>query len=309
MNKPEVWTLKKLLKTDIGKTIIWCSPSVQNTIAKLLPYSIADLSQPLPLNLDTLIVIGGGTLIDKAKAERTDNNKAWKLIVIPSIWGSGAEASPVVVLNRDNKKDIRMNNKFLPDFRVIIPQLSKSIPESMIKFGCGDCWAHALEGFLSPLAGKELRIELANLMNQMLKLPLRNDPEWFEISARACAGQARSSVGLVHGIAHVLESHVSQKYPELNTGHAMICSTFLLPVMEFNKNNFKNWDKFWSQHDINELDIQKIIAELFNLEFYNIFLPILIENWKAVLRDPCSRTNCVLVRPASLSFFANKEFL
>jgi alcohol dehydrogenase class IV len=309
MNKPEVWTLKKLLKTDIGKTVIWCSPSVRLAIAKLLPYSIADLSQPLALNLDTLIVIGGGTLIDKAKAERADNNKAWKLIVIPSIWGSGAEASPVVVLNRDNKKDIRMNNKFLPDVRVIIPQLSKSIPESMIKFGCGDCWAHALEGFLSPLAEEGLRIELANLINHMLELPLRNDPEWFEISAKACAGQTRSSVGLVHGIAHVLESHASLKNSELIVGHSMICSTFLLPVMEFNKNYLINWGNLWARHGVNELDIQNIITELFDIEIYNFLLPILIENWKAVLRDPCSRTNCVLVRPASMSFFANKEFL
>ena len=37
-------------------------------------------------------------------------------------------------------------------------------------------------------------------------------------------------------------------------------------------------------------------------------IPALQSSWKAILRDPCSRTNGVLVRPQSLEFFAQGGF-
>ena len=64
-------------------------------------------------DLDTLIVIGGGTLMDEAKIWRAHNAPGIRLIVIPSLWGSGAEVSPVAVLNRRVKrKSTSVTNSF-----------------------------------------------------------------------------------------------------------------------------------------------------------------------------------------------------
>ena len=70
---------------------------------------------------------------------------------------------------------------------------------------------------------------MAALMKRMAHVPLAYDPQWFALSVEACLGQARSSVGLVHGFAHVLEARLGPDW-----SHARLCSVFLLPVIRFN---------------------------------------------------------------------------
>jgi alcohol dehydrogenase class IV len=232
-----------------------------------------------------------------------------ELIVIPSIWGSGAEVSPIAVRNRDGKKEIRMDPKLLPDARLVWPELAAAIPPDRVRVACGDCWAHALEGFLSPLATQALRAELASLLAQMLATPINNDPVWFELGARACAGQARSSVGLVHGIAHTLEGVLRARHPGADWGHAKLCSLFLWPVMRFNEQASGKWQQLLAEHGLPPRAILEVLRTLFDAEAYEQALPVLKEQWLSVLRDPCSRTNSALVRPASLDFFARQQFL
>jgi len=272
-----------------------------------LPFSLADPEGPLPDDLDTLIVAGGGTLIDRAKAAARDRRPPVRppvrLVAIPSIFGSGAEASPVVVLDRDGQKEIRLDPKYLPDCRVTWPGLAASIPPRRAREACGDCWAHALEGFLSPLADDALRGELAELMGEMLGLPLAADPRWFEPSARACAGQARASAGLVHGIAHTLEGPLRAAWPDDGWHHARLCTTLLWPVMQFNADGSETFNRLMNEYELDEPVIFNVLHDLFDPETYAEMLPVLAERWRNVLRDPCTRTNSVLVRPPAIDRF------
>jgi alcohol dehydrogenase class IV len=179
---------------------------------------------------------------------------------------------------------------------VVWPELAATIPAERARMACGDVWAHALEGFLSPLAKPELRRELAGLLQEMLRLPLGNDPAWFDVSAQACAAQARSSVGLVHGIAHTLE----EKGP---WGHAQLCATYLLPVMRFNLEVSAKPQALLAEFAIDRDAVLRALSALHDPETYRRSLPVLSENWKSVLRDPSTRTNCALVRPQHLDFF------
>jgi len=232
-----------------------------------------------------------------------------KLIAVPSIWGSGAEASPIAVRNRNGKKDIRIDPKLLPDARGVWPELAASIPASRARIACGDCWAHSLEGFLSPLAGDPLRQEIAGLLLRMLRLPLAGDPAWYELSARACAGQARSSVGLVHGIAHVLEGLLQAQQPGGDWNHAKLCSIFLLPVMRFNAQASGKWQTLLQQYGLPAEAIFGVLRELFDGRAFDLAMPVLSQHWIDILRDPCTRTNSTTVRPSSLDYFAGKAFL
>lgn len=251
-----------------------------------------------------LIVVGGGSLIDEAKALR-QNRPGLKLVAVPSIWGSGAEASPVIVLSRAGRKEIRIDPLALPDAIVYLPELSQTVPPERQRQACGDCWAHALEGFLSPLAAPELREALAGIIGRLLALPLSFNEQWFELSALACAAQSRAGVGLVHGIAHTLEAPLREQQPEKNWHHARFCSTFLAPVMSLNQASSDKWNQLLAEYHLPEPEIWKVLHALFEPDSFRAALPLLRREWRQVLRDPCSRTNSVLVRPDWLERFEN----
>jgi alcohol dehydrogenase class IV len=298
--------IRRLREADLGPAGLWVTPSVRDRVRAVLPFRVLSPAEPLPAELQTLIVVGGGNLIDRAKVAARDRERPVRLIAIPSIWGSGAEASPIVVLDDAGKKTIRIDARYLPDQYIFWPELAESIDPARAREACGDARAHALEGFLSPLASDELRRELATLLQEMQCVPIGNDPRWFSLSARACAGQARSSVGLVHGIAHVLESVLRAADPGAGWGHARLCSTFLAPVMEFNRQASSKWSETLRQYGVGEQAELAALSELFDAEAYRRAVAVLPECWPAVLRDPCTRTNSVLVRPAALEFFRSR---
>jgi alcohol dehydrogenase class IV len=277
-------------------------------VASRLPFAQLPPEESLPGELETLIVVAGGTLIDRAKARTRESGRPVRLIAIPSIWGSGAEASPIVVLDRDGKKEIRVDRKYLPDGRAIWPKLAESIPPGRAREACGDCWAHALEGFLSPLAQEDLRGELADLIRIMLATPLGNDPRWFELGARACAGQARSSVGLVHGMAHALEGPLRAAQPSEGWHHARLCSLLVYPVMLWNRKNCASWSRLLAGHGVDEAAVMVLLRGLFDPRAYQSVVPVMTEHWRSVLLNPCSRTNCALVRPGALDEFRRETF-
>jgi len=307
-NKPEFWSLERFLGTQLGRTALLVTPSVSKRAEELLPYELSRSLDTLPNDLNTLIVIGGGTLMDEAKTWRAHNAPGTRLIAIPSLWGSGAEVSPVAVLNRMGKKEIYMGDEFIPDICCLWPQLALSVPGHLARHACGDAWSHALEGFLSPLADDNVQQELAEVIREMEDLPLGNDPRWFELSARACAGQVRSGVGLVHGIAHSLEGCLQAEFPEAGWGHARLCSLFLWPVIEFNRQHSPKWDRLIEQYQLDGAMILKLLRDLHDSESFEQVLGLLDQHWMEILRDPCSRTNSALVRPASKTFFLEHAF-
>ena len=307
-NKPESWSLEHLLGAQLGRTVLLTTPSVSKRAAESLPFKLARGLDILPNDLDTLIVIGGGTLMDEAKAWRAHHAPGTRLIAIPSLWGSGAEVSPVAVLNRQGKMEIHLGDELVPDIRCLWPQLALSVPDHLARYACGDAWSHALEGFLSPLADSNLQQDLADVIQQMVNLPLGNDPRWFELSARACTGQARSSVGLVHGIAHSLERYLRAEFPGAGWGHARLCSLYLWPVIEFNRQHSPKWDRLTDQYQLDGATILKLLQDLHEPDSYEQLLDLLDQHWMEILRDPCSRTNSALVRPASKTFFMEHAF-
>ena len=309
MREPELWPLDRLLATDLGSAALYASRAVAERAGSRLGLAPADSLDALPDGLDTLVVVGGGRRMDEAKLWRADNAPGMRLVVIPSLWGSGAEVSPVVALNGAEGKEVRVDARLLPDVRCPWPELADCVPEDTARHACGDTWSHALEGFLSPLADDAVRAELAGAIHHLLDLPIGKDPRWFQASARACRGQARSGVGLVHGIAHTLEVPLRREQPAAAWGHARLCAVFLLPVMSLNRSASQKWSSLLGEHEIAESPVLATLVELFDEEAYDQALTTLESRWEQVLRDPCTRMNSTLVRRTALGYFEGKEFL
>lgn len=308
MREPEAWSLERLLSEDLGATVVWTTPSVRARSVARLPFPHRPPLTDPEREIRTLVVVGGGTLIDQAKVWRRERMPALRLIAIASLWGSGSEASPVAVLNREGRKVIDIDPAYVPDIRVSWPELAETVAPIQARRACGDAWAHALEGFLSPLATVELRREAALLLSSMLDLPVGIDPRWFEASVAACRIQAQSGVGLVHGIAHTLEGPLAAAQPDFGWGHAALCATFLWPVMSLNSVLSAKAEDLLREHGLDPGRMLERARSVFEAEAYDRALPLLESNWHAVLRDPCTRTNSVLVRPGHLEHFRLRAF-
>lgn len=308
MSEQRMLAFDEVCSLDAQNTALWVTPSVRAKAQTMLAFPILPTLEPLPPHVARLVVIGGGTLIDEAKVWRSESAPGLELIAVPSIWGSGAEASPIAVRNRGGKKDIRISPALRPDARAVWPELAATLPPALMRAACGDTWSHALEGFLSPLATYVLRAELAHVISRMMTTPVKDAAAWFDISAAACAAQAQSSVGLVHGIAHILEGILRASQPEANWGHAKLCSVFLWPVMRFNEHSSPKWRTLLTAHGLAPDAVIECVRAFFDHEAYAQALSALRENWMNILRDPCSRTNSTVVRPASLEYFTAESF-
>ena len=306
-SKPETWTIDELRAASLGRVALIATHAVRAMVRDLRFQEISSF-ELLNKPLDTLIVVGGGSLMDRAKYWRWSNAPGTRLIAIPSIWGSGAEASPVAVLDGAEGKQIHIDEALLPDVRCIWPELAQTVRAERAREACGDVWAHTLEGLLSPLADETLQQELAGIIQQMLDLPLAADARWFEPSALACAAQARASVGLVHGISHVLESPLRNAFPDSHWGHAKLCSVFLWPVMAFNREHGDKLSRLCAQYDIDEAAVFAVLQDLHSAPAYDEALPMLEQHWMDICRDPCSRTNSALVRPNSKAFYISRAY-
>jgi alcohol dehydrogenase class IV len=136
----------------------------------------------------------------------------------------------------------------------------------------------------------------------MLALPLSADGRWFEVSALACAGQAKSSVGLIHGIAHELEGPLQRAGIEGPWHHARLCALYLLPVMRFNASRSEKLATLARQYDVDLPSVLTALAELHDEPSYQATLPALQAHWRQILRNPCTRTNSTMVNADALAF-------
>lgn len=108
-----------------------------------------------------IIGIGGGTLLDLAKAVsimltnngETKNYQGWDLVKnpaiyhvgIPTISGTGSEVSRTTVLTGPEKK-LGINSDFTPFDQVILdPELTKDVPKEQWFFTGMDCYIHCIE--------------------------------------------------------------------------------------------------------------------------------------------------------------------
>ena len=207
-------------------------------------------------NISAIIAVGGGSVIDVAKAaaaiipldgETSDYFYGRKSIpgqglffaALPTTAGTGTEATPNSVLTdpeTEIKKSIRHDTMF-PDLAIIDPELTYTCPRDLTAHSGLDALTQAIESYISrgansvskALAAKAtqlifnaLPIVCADLNNQSARHDMA---EGSMITALAFA---QSSLGSVHGLGHPLGS-------KLHVPHGLCCAVLLPKILRWNQ--------------------------------------------------------------------------
>lgn len=194
---------------------------------------------------DVICAIGGGSVIDTAKAVGCGalvNHKVWKffttkksikatlpLLCVCTISGSGSENnSGMVITNQQTTEKFGTGSRFLyPRVSILDPETTFSVPPDLTSFGAVDTISHLLEHYLTtrledPLLQNSLAESIILSTMHNCELALEN-PRNFSArgqlmwsSALALSGIPTSGLGRIDFPNHLIEHSLSGMF---NTPH------------------------------------------------------------------------------------------
>ena len=205
-------------------------------------------------HVDYIIAVGGGSVIDTAKAigiifanpEHKDvkslagvtntNNKSLPIIALPTTFGTAAETTINYVITDEDAqtKMVCIDPNDIPELAIIDAELMSEMPIGVAAATGMDALTHAIECFVTK-AHNEMSdmfaLKAINLIYNNLEKAINKNKDAIENMAMAqyIAGMGFSNVGL--GIVHSMAHQLGAVY---DTPHG-VANALLLPyVMEFN---------------------------------------------------------------------------
>ena len=160
---------------------------------------------------DLLIVLGGGSAIDTAKAMRFFAGGNELFVAIPTTSGSGSEVTDFSILTHDGVKHPLIDKRLQPDVAILEKELVEKLPPSLVAEGGFDVLSHALESVAAvnatpmtrALAGSAFAAAFGNL-----EASFRGDQtaraEVHFASTMAGLAFSQSGLGMCHAFSHVL---------------------------------------------------------------------------------------------------------
>lgn len=252
-----------------------------NFQSRAIPRDIQRGIDLLKINaIDLIIAIGGGSVIDFAKlvnivaaqqnVELIDiiensnliNTKGLPLIAIPTTSGSGSQSTHFAVAYVGHKKYSVAHSYIMPDYVIVDPALSYSVPKNIAASSAMDALSQAVESYWSLKSTKESQ----NYAKKSIKLILRNidlainkkDKKAIQSLSLAAhlAGKAIniSKTTAAHAISYPITTHLNIPH-----GHAVALTLgrFFVLNSKYSANQL---------NDIRGIDyFDSIIKELFDL--------------------------------------------
>jgi len=239
-------------------------------------------------NVDAIVAVGGGSVIDTAKAISiimTNNehsgvtsldgaietrNKGLPLFALPTTAGTAAEVTINYVITDETnmKKMVCVDVHDIPVCAIIDPDLMQSMPQSLASTTGMDALTHAMEGYITKagwLIPDMFHINaMALIYKNLAKAANEKDDIAIEKMAYAqyIAGMGFSNVGLgiVHSMAHSLGAF-------FDTPHGLANSILLPHVMRFNgqvcPELFRNMGKAFglNMEGLNDYEVVETIVD------------------------------------------------
>jgi acetaldehyde dehydrogenase/alcohol dehydrogenase len=212
---------------------------------------------------DLLIAVGGGSVLDAAKAMRLfhehpeltlaeltipfldarkrvadypQQSHAVKLVALPTTSGTGSEVSPAAVISVGREKVTLIDYSLVPDVAIVDPTLTLTMPPGMTADTGLDALTHALEAAVSIFASPytdAFCVQAARLIFDALP---RAVADGSDLEARADMANAATIAGLAFsnafvGVNHALAHAVGARF---DIPHGRANAMFLPHVMRYN---------------------------------------------------------------------------
>lgn len=260
---------KALLVTDKSLMKFGVAKKVTDVLDKAgLAYEILDDVKPNPTienvkngvemfkkaGADYLIAVGGGSVMDTAKAigiiinnpEHADvrslegavqtKNKAVQIIAAPTTAGTAAEVTINYVITDVEKKRkfVCVDPHDIPVVAVIDSELMSSMPAGLTAATGMDALTHAIEGYITAGAWEMsdmFELKAIEIISKSLRSAVKGEKEGRDGMAlgQYVAGMGFSNVGL--GIVHSMAHPLGAVY---DTPHGVANAIILPTVMEYN---------------------------------------------------------------------------
>ena len=210
-------------------------------------------------NVDAVVAVGGGSVIDAAKTAaavvplegRAGDyfgvagkdavplpGKGLFFAALPTTAGTGAEVTRNAVLTDTAtgiKKSIR-SHLMVPDLAIVDPELTLSLPPDITANSAFDALTQAIESFTCPAATAATRAlaetAVVKIMGNVEAAwrdgkDTRARTELAEGSLLSAMSFSQSGLGAVHGLAHPIGA--AMKLP-----HGLVCAVLLPYILELN---------------------------------------------------------------------------
>ncbi|MEI0557358.1 1-propanol dehydrogenase PduQ [Brachyspira intermedia] len=211
------------------------------------------LSKILTFESDTIIAIGGGSVIDTAKSViyfALEINKRMPsglkkpfFIAVPTTSGTGSEVtSYAVITDKENHQKVPLlSNKMLPNIALLDSQFTLTVPPRITAETGMDVMTHAFESYVSvnssPFTMPYSEYAIIGVFNNISKAvhdgkDINARIAMHELSCTAGIAFNNAGLGLIHAMAHALGGRFRQPHGRANA--------ILMPyVIEYNAKHCK----------------------------------------------------------------------
>ena len=237
--------LSKILKVeDVGKALVFTGKksfenfkSILDSELKVVSVTYYNNFSPNPKieevdiaknviskDFDIIIAVGGGSVIDFAKAFRYYSKSKVKLIAIPTTCGTGAESTQFAVIYENGVKKSLDNAQIIPDYAIADSQFVENNPRYLKACTAMDAFCQAIESYWAVKSTSESR----NYAKQAIILCRDNIVSYVnseDISASLNMMKASHLAGKAINIsrttvAHALSYKITSDY-KIPHGHAV----------------------------------------------------------------------------------------
>ncbi len=223
----------------------------------------AGIEQLELVDADAIIAIGGGSVMDAAKAMRLFHESPQlsirelslpfldarkriadfpqvkhkiRLVAIPTTSGTGSEVSPAAVISVGDRKVTLVDYSLVPDMAIVDPHLTVTMPKAITADTGIDALTHALEAAVSIFASPftdAFCVQAANLIFTALPRAYKHGED---LEARTAMHNAATIAGLAFsnafvGLNHALAHPVGARF---GIAHGRANAIFLPHVLRYN---------------------------------------------------------------------------
>ena len=216
------------------------------------------------MQADTIIALGGGSVMDAAKAMRLfhespraqrpravaavprrsqadrgpspRSSTRLRLVAIPTTSGTGSEVSPAAVITAGQRKVTLVDYSLVPDMAIVDPTLTLTLPPEITADTGIDALTHALEAAVSIFASPFTDAFCMQAVNLILSALPRAYAEGADLEARTAMANAATIAGLAFsnaflGLNHALAHAVGARF---GIPHGRANAIFLPHVLRYN---------------------------------------------------------------------------